>query len=325
MFVRFEFYVDASPKQGTGHVMRSSVLGLELAQKGHKICFYGELNQPDWVWEYLTLNAFCIHIPPVQIKHNDPPSIIFVDTYSSILFENLLELSNDIPLVTIEDAFTPAFNSRFKIIQTLEPAVLQEIEFSPYRRQLSGPDYLLLRKSLASLSRIKSGNSLTKNVLVMSGGSDSTGFLSALVKVLPHSNASYFFHVIGDMPDDFSDQSKLIKFYPFGTRPENLHVGFAVAICLAGVSSLEILSAGIPLVVSSGTDNQLPLYKSLTSMGYAIPLLPKDEIDGWLFTSKDLLLALNVAAEYDLEEVLFDYHGPSRILSNLESWFALEF
>ena len=60
-------------------------------------------------------------------------------------------------------------------------------------------------------------------------------------------------------------------------------------------------------------------------MGYAIPLLPKDEIDGWLFTSKDLLLALNVAAEYDLEEVLFDYHGPSRILSNLESWFALEF
>ena len=305
--------------------MRSSVLGLELAQKGHKICFYGEQDFPDWVWEYLTLNGFCIHDSSVQKKHNYPPSIIFVDTYSSTKFENLLQLYYKIPLVTIEDTFTPALNSRFKIIQSLEPTVPQEIEFSPYRRQLSGPDFLLLRKSLASLARIKSGNTMTKNVLVMSGGSDSTGFSAALVQVLPYFEQSYFFHVIRDVPDNFSVQNKLIKFYPFGTRPENLDLDFAVAICLAGVSSLEILSAGIPLVVSSGTDNQLPLYKYLTSMRYAIPLTPKDEIRGWLFTPEDLLLALNAASEYGKGEVLFDYNGPSRILSNLEIWFGLAF
>ena len=305
--------------------MRSSVLGLELAQRGHKVCFYGELNQPDWVGEYLNLNGFCTHIPLNQIKHTDPPNIIFVDTYSSILFGSLLQLDHGIPLVTIEDSFTPPFGSRFIISQTLETAAPQEIELSCYRRQLSGPDYLLLRKSLASLSRNKSEDSLAKNVLVMSGGSDSTGFSAAVVRVLPYFDESYLFHVIGDKPDDFSDQIELIKFYPFGTRPENIHVDFAVAICLAGVSSLEILSAGIPLVVSSGTDNQLPLYKYLTSMGYAIPLIPKDETNGWLFSSIDLLLALKTAEESDLGEVSFDYHGPSRILSKLESWFGLKF
>lgn len=325
MFVRFEFYVDCSPAKGTGHVMRSSALGLELSQNRHQVCFYGELSQPDWVEEYLRFNGFCIHIPSSQIDHNEPPSIIFVDTYSSILVESLFKANHDIPLVTIEDAYTPPFPSKFKILQTLEPVVPQKNDFYPYRWQLSGPNYLLLRKSLASLSRDKFETSQTKNVLVMCGGSDPTGFSAALVKIFPFISAAYFFHVIADVPHDFLALNESIKFYPFGTRPENLSIDFAFAICLAGVSSIEILSTGIPLVVSAGTENQLPLYNYLTGMGYAIPLKPKDELSGWSFTSEELQLALQAAATYDSPLDFLDYNGPLRILRNLENWFDLKF
>ena len=47
--MRFIFRADASRENGSGHVMRSSVLAEEAISRGYECIFIGEISDLDWV------------------------------------------------------------------------------------------------------------------------------------------------------------------------------------------------------------------------------------------------------------------------------------
>ena len=325
MFVRIEFYVDCSPTHGTGHVMRSSVLGLELARRGHSICFFGTLSQPEWLWKYLDSNNVCIHDLNHGNEHRDKPGLVFVDTYSQEKFDRVLSSHPGTVTISIEDDFTPKLPSRLRILQSMEVPRRLSDEASTNSSIMCGFEYMLIRRSLTELHFEGSVNSQFKNVLVMSGGTNSTGFSEVFARAATHLKDTYRFHIIGEVSSELSHINDSLIFYPYGTRPEEISFSFAVAISLAGVSSIEILSAGIPLVVSAGTENQLPLFRYLTSNAFAVPLSPINRNSEWEFSTEELRAALSEALRRDAKPNPFDFLGVERIIRNLELWLDLKF
>ncbi len=325
MFVRIEFYVDCSPSQGTGHVMRSSVLGLELMRKGHSVCFFGTFSQPEWIWKYLDSNTICIHEQMFGHEHRDKPDLVFVDTYSQETFNKVLVSNPGQTIVSIEDDFTPKLPSAIRILQSMEVPQRLRGETSVNSGIMCGFEYMLIRSSLTELHFENAGNCQFINVLVMSGGTNSTGFTEAFSKIAVQLKGIYRFHIIGEASSNSSSDDDLLRFYPYGTRPEEIPTPFAAAVSLAGISSIEILSAGIPLVVSAGTDNQLPLFQYLTLNAFAVPLSPKRGNYEWKFSVAELQTALSEALSRDFMPNPFDFLGVERILRNLEDWLNLKF
>ena len=325
MFVRIEFYVDCSPTHGTGHVMRSSVLGLELARKGNKVCFFGDLDQPSWISNYLNSNDICAHGLRRQNWHSVPPSLVFVDTYSQLFFKEVADANPDIEIISIEDAFTPQFESSIRIIQALDGAFNLDRQSLNNTRLITGNEFMLVRESLSRVTRDESKVGLTTDVLVMTGGTNSTGFSSAFGQIAVQLQGNFTFHVIGERPLGLIDPKNSLRYYPLGTFPEELNTSFSAAVSLSGVSSIEILSTGIPLVLSAATENQLPLYHFLTSGGYAVSLTPKDVKKGWTFTSNDLQKSICDALIFEAKNSNVDFFGAHRILSKLETWLHLKF
>jgi spore coat polysaccharide biosynthesis predicted glycosyltransferase SpsG len=325
VFVRIEFYVDCSPTHGTGHVMRSSVLGLELARKGNEVCFFGNLDQPRWVSTYLNSNDICAHGLRSQNRHIVPPSLVFVDTYSQVFFNEVAEANPDIGIISIEDAFTPRLESSIKIIQVLDGALNLDRESHNNAKLITGNEFMLVRESLSRVTKVESKVDLTADVLVMTGGTNSTGFSSAFGQIAAQLQGNFTFHIIGERPLGLNDPKNSLRYYPLGTLPEELNISFAAAVSLAGVSSIEILSIGIPLVLSAGTENQLPLYRYLTSGGYAVSLIPKDFKRGWTFTSTDLQQSIFDALNLKAKNLNVDFLGAHRIMGNLEYWLNLKF
>lgn len=325
MLVRVAFYVDCSLLHGTGHVMRSSVLGIELVSKGHTICFYGTLDKPEWIWRYLDSNKICIHGPYSVKEHGGEPSLVFVDSYSQELFNKISLTHPELPVVTIEDDHTPTLASNLRILQTMDlPERMEELSGNN-SRIMYGPEYMLIRKSLRDLNFENPGPAKVINVLVMSGGSNSTGFINIFSQIAAQLIGNYKFHIIGDAPTSLTSAALCLKFYPYGTRPEDIPVSFAVAISLSGVSSIEILSSRIPLIVAAGTRNQFPLFRYLTLNEFAVPLACITEFNMWKFSVTELQAALSEALRRDIKPNPFDYLGAERILRNLEIWLDIEF
>lgn len=305
--------------------MRSSVLGLELARKGHSICFFGTLSQPEWIRKYLNSNNVCIHDLVTGNQHRDKPGLVFVDTYSQEKFDRVSFSRPGTTIISIEDDFTPKLSSKLRILQSMEVPQRLRNEASANSSIMCGFEYMLIRRSLTELHFERNVNCEIENVLVMSGGTNSTGFSEVFAKVATQLKDTYRCHIIGEVTSELSSTNDSLIFYPYGTRPEEIPFSFAVAVSLAGVSSIEILSAGIPLVVSAGTENQLPLFKYLTSNEFAVPLSPINGNNEWEFTTAELHAALSEALRREIKPIPFDFLGAERIMRNLELWLDLKF
>jgi len=258
-------------------------------------------------------------------EHRDKPGLVFVDTYSQEKFDRVLFSRAETVIISIEDDFTPKLSSKLRILQSMEVPQRLRNEASANSSIMCGFEYMLIRRSLTELHFERSVNGQINNVLVMSGGANSTGFSEVFAKVATQLKDTYRFHIIGEVSSELSSTNDSLTFYPYGTRPEEIPFSFAVAVSLAGVSSIEILSAGIPLVVSAGTENQLPLFKYLTSNAFAVPLSPINGNNEWEFSTAELHAALSEALRRDIEPIPFDFLGAERIMRNLESWLDLKF
>jgi len=301
------------------------VLGDELLQKGHKVCFFGDFDRPSWVGNHLRARGFCLHSSNTIKAHNRENTLVFIDSYSLEVFQSVKIKYPSTPVVTIQDHFSPAFQPNFSIFQVPDESLIPNRLALNSSGLVAGPKYLLLRKSLAKLQHASGSSGEKKNVLVMAGGSDATGFIAAFIDSGIIPSDSYFFHIIGDRPRGCDFSKNDVKFHSLGTRPEDIGVHFGVATSMAGVTALEILSARIPLAVSASTENQIALHDFLVSSGFAtsIEILGKNSV--WCFTSSDLNESLMTASQRTLKFNDLDYLGASRILAKLEEKFNLRF
>ena len=255
---------DASPTQGTGHVLRTLTLASELKKQGHEAVLFASIKEVSWVANKV-LNSGISYIPckadflDLRDFISDSFDTLVVDSYQ-IASDEISTASTHIPTLAIIDHDQRGIVANWYLDHNIGAELKKSIS---NEKQLNGPTYALIRSEIFDLRRTSSDllNSIGKpKVLVMIGGTD------PLNVALDIANSLQIFDQILDLMfvTNEANISKIKDLLPANSNNIFSHtpdLGLLLSkadmvISAAGTSVLDLSCIGIPTIFLSVAHNQ---------------------------------------------------------------------
>jgi spore coat polysaccharide biosynthesis predicted glycosyltransferase SpsG len=264
--MRFVFRADASMTIGSGHVMRSSAVAEEAIARGIPSLFVGKISELAWVSERIRGLGF------TQVIENSSEfipdrngDILIIDSYEIPTDDVFVQLRNWSKVVSIFDELTPVYSCDLRIHPGLTKAWSDPFS----GRTLSGPMFVPLRKSIKNLTVHAYKGTL--EVLVVGGGSDTYGFVPAVVNVLTKLTQDFHATIF---TNSFlgMDLDKRFSVSEVGLNLDLVANSVDLVFTTASTTSLEFLARGSAVAIGCAVDNQELYYKELSSRDYAAPI-----------------------------------------------------
>jgi spore coat polysaccharide biosynthesis predicted glycosyltransferase SpsG len=316
--MRFVFRADASREIGAGHVMRSSVLAEEAISRGIECISIGEISDLDWVAKRILNLGFARVLTSDESFIADGNSdILILDSYTIPVSDPFVASTNWKFVMCIRDQISPNYESDIE----LRPGfgVVHSEQRGP--RILSGADHILIRKGIEKTKRNKPPGEVMK-VLVVGGGSDSFGFVTAMAEVINSVDLNLEVHAFTNGAVPKSSKVQFVK-HQIGSEFDSIANAVDVVFTTASTSSLEFIAREIPTGVVCTVDNQVDYYEQLGQLGYASQLGIRNSRGNWEFNLTTIKELLESQEKRDsLKEAtyaLIDLKGAARVIDTLVS------
>jgi spore coat polysaccharide biosynthesis predicted glycosyltransferase SpsG len=312
--MRFVFRADASSAIGSGHVMRSSAIAEEAIGRGLPSVFVGEVSELAWVDDRIKNLGFSqVFKNSGEFSSNQHEDVLIIDSYEISPTDPFLKREKWRAVVSVFDEMTPDYVCDLRI----HPGLTNNWLVPFGGKTLSGPKYVPLRKSIMKSDQHKPGGTL--ELLVLGGGSDTYGFVPAVVKVL--NGISSNFHAtlfinssVGVSMDERFSVSKV------GLDLDLVANLADLVFTTASTTSLEFLARGSAVAVGCAIDNQELYYKELSAGYFAAPI-GKFLNNSWELNSKlikDLVSSETQRARLKANSAgLIDLNGAKRIVDEI--------
>jgi spore coat polysaccharide biosynthesis predicted glycosyltransferase SpsG len=264
--MRFVFRADASMTIGSGHVMRSSAIAEEAIARGIPSLFVGKISELDWVNERIRgLGFLQILENTSEFMPDKNEDILIIDSYEIPANDVFVQLRNWSKVVSIFDKLTPDYSCDLRIHPGLTKAWPEPFS----GRTLSGPKFVPLRKSIKN-STVHTPEGTLK-VLVVGGGSDTYGFVPAVVKALTKLTQDFHATIF---TNSFSgtDLDERFSVSEVGLNLDLVANAVDLVFTTASTTSLEFLARGSAVAIGCAVDNQELYYKELSGGNYAAPI-----------------------------------------------------
>ena len=331
---------DASPEIGNGHIVRSMALATEWAKKYGKVIFISlEINElfsnkikkagfelivinkvrgtlddanitKDFVRRYkadwLVLDGSCFNTDYYQIQRSQFCKILVI---------------NDIALDVYYDCNILLNQNLHAKVEGYKDQIQKDTML------LLGPKYALLGSDYTSRKVIKH-KSVSKNILVTFGGGDTTDATLFALKSLsliskPTFNITVLLgggdeEVIKDVTKNYIHDVTIIEnnINNMKSTIEN----HDIALIAGGTTTWEVAHAGVPMVILSIANNQVPNAKELSDRGLAKYAGSLDEISEDLLAKTIKNLALDLTERKKMGSSLvniIDGYGCHRVLDEM--------
>jgi len=264
--MRIVFRADASLATGSGHVMRSSAIAEEVIARGIPAIFVGKISDLPWVKNRISNLGFHAVIEDSDLFVSNPSTdILILDSYEIPLGTNFIQPDNWRAVVNIFDELTPLFKSRLRI----HPGLTKLWPVSMETKTLSGPEYIPLRKSIKK-SEFRIENDCPK-IIVVGGGSDINGFVSAVSKSLFRCKEIFQASIFASEDLNFALDERF-SVVPIGDTLDEFASRSDLVFTTASTTSLEFIARGCAVAVGCAVDNQSLYYKELNRGGFAAPI-----------------------------------------------------
>jgi UDP-2,4-diacetamido-2,4,6-trideoxy-beta-L-altropyranose hydrolase len=266
------FRCDSTELIGTGHVTRSVALAEEFLNAGWEVDFYGNLNKPKWLNNFLD-SYKKINVIPIGFKNFSKSKyevICFdhytIDTHEVSMISNLGKF-----IIWIVDDKSPKFEADL-YISTLPSRYLSN--FYEGKRCLFGLEYALIRKSIRSIvenRQEKAKNILERNtVAILTGGTENISIVNMFISQLNSINSNLRY-LTNSKNIDFQNFENLKKITNLPKSPNFFSelTNCDYVISPASVTSWEVVYSRIPLAIYGLIENHSATYKFLTESGIA--------------------------------------------------------
>ena len=312
--MRFVFRADASRTIGSGHVMRSSAIAEEAIARGIPSLFLGKISELAWVRERISGLGF------MQVLENSSEyipdgneDILIIDSYEIPIDDAFIQSRNWSKVVSIFDELTPDYSCDLRI----HPG-LTKVWSDPFSGiTLSGPKFVPLRKSIRDTSQHTPGGTL--ELLVVGGGSDTYGFVPAVVKVLSKLTQEFHATLFTNSSLD-ADLDERFSISEVGLNLDLVANAVDLVFTTASTTSLEFLARGSAVAIGCAVDNQELYYKELSSGDYAAPI-GEFLNNEWLLDAKliqELISSETLRATFTANSSdLIDLKGAKRIVDEI--------
>jgi spore coat polysaccharide biosynthesis predicted glycosyltransferase SpsG/RimJ/RimL family protein N-acetyltransferase len=312
--LRFVFRADASVQIGTGHTQRSLGLIQELIDLGYSVIFIGDTSEINWVTnQFKSLGFSNILSNENYFTSNPKADILILDSYTIPTNSEFINKANWLLVVVIQDLVTPQYDAHLVI----HPGVSEKIGVKKGLKLLSGPKYVLLRKSIKRLPAETKSPHLT--LTVVGGGVDKIGFareISLLLKLIPEEFKAKFF------TDDASKIEKDPRFqtFEFSSKLDEIGNESDLVLCTSSSTALEFIARGCAVGIVCASSNQEQYYKVLPELGVA-EALGVYQNNEWIL---DLKIIQNLISSKLLRDQLskkslelIDFDGANRVISEI--------
>jgi spore coat polysaccharide biosynthesis predicted glycosyltransferase SpsG len=312
--MRFVFRADASLTIGSGHVMRSSAIAEEVIARGFPAVFVGTTAQLHWVSERVKSLGFTEIVEVSSEFIPDPNNdILILDSYEIAVDNDFIQPSGWMAVVSIFDELTPQYESKLRF----HPGLTISWPAIGKTKTLGGPEFVALRKSIKK-SEITSGPDLRK-IVVVGGGSDVTGFVSAVSKSLANCKVLFKASLFTAW-----DQSLVLderfSVFPIGSGLDEVANTADLVFTTASTTSLEFIARGCVVAMGCAKDNQELYYKELSDGRYAAPI-GKYLNDTWVLDTElieELVISETLREKFRTNSAdLIDLNGASRIVDEI--------
>jgi UDP-2,4-diacetamido-2,4,6-trideoxy-beta-L-altropyranose hydrolase len=335
---------DASPEEGTGHVMRCLTLASELRSEGHDVQLAISVRGLPWLEAVIEAQAFNIrHVEAHSLLSatisDFSPDWIVVDSYR--IPAAAINASKDLASVlVIVDGDTRGVDADLYLDPNLG-AESHEWGCVPASKLLAGAKYALVRHSISQFKRTNPWRFLQNKatIIAVMGGSDPTGMIIPVAHAMADESNPLFVDTFNGLvicsPQWKSEVEEAIS----GTsnidvirNTENLAELLSEAdlvVSAAGTSSWEYFSMGIPSVLIKVVENQARNLSEINAYGLAECIDPGD------LTHTELVREVRKAIARLLESEklrakfskkclrIFDGHGAKRVVDQMERFFTM--
>ena len=325
---------DASPVQGTGHVMRCLTLSEELFRRGHNVVLMTNYSEVDWLEQVIVdSNVDVIRTPQHELSIDRclalSPDVVITDSYEIPALDISL-LAQKVPVFSIIDGDARGIVASEYLDHNLG-AELQPWPDEVSEKLLAGSKFALIRDAVLERKRKQPWifqKSLPHVVAVM-GGSDPTGTIVEVSRALNklEGKCTATLVVSGQWSKQVQnllgalDGFEIIS--PTSELPRILATA-DIAISASGTSSWELCSLGIPSLLIAVVENQSESLQRIVDSKLVLGIdLTRGGIQD--FTSEVETMVLRLIENNELREKLslecakhFDGLGKVRIVDILE-------
>lgn len=276
--MRILLYCNGGTRIGVGHVVRVLALAEEAARSGHDLSIVGELDGP--------LVDALVRASPVEVRRTErgdldsllsvaaevEPEVLHLDSY-----DHLPSSWPSAPLLSnIEDGTFGRRPADLGIDPNLDAETGPRPMPQP-RVLLRGARYALLRTLVTSRRGVWELRPDGRRVLVVMGGSDTTGVTPRVVAALAATGLQLEVTVVvrPDLADVVREVdpggTTVVVVDPVADLP-GLVVQHDFVISAAGTSVWEFCCLGVPMALVPVVDNQRAGFDRVVRVGAALPL-----------------------------------------------------
>lgn len=289
------FRIDIGGISGLGHASRSITLAQNLQRFGYKPEFV--IHRNDDCRDYLIDNGYRPHLSSSKIGTEE--DINFVSNIAGVKGANLIVIDNKFPedliladyrassyaLVNIQDR---------PIVCNADVIVNQNLscDISGYPSDLATSVYTGLKTCIISKvwsdirnSRKHTNFAGTPHILITFGGEDPKNHSFQILNRFSRFLESYHLDVVigpshpsPQSLNAIASQKDNVRLFSNLSNLSDLAAAAEMAITAAGLTSLELSSAGIPTAVVAIETHQLDFMCSLVKRGLVFPLSENDQI-----------------------------------------------
>jgi UDP-2,4-diacetamido-2,4,6-trideoxy-beta-L-altropyranose hydrolase len=278
--VKVVFRADASPGQGTGHVMRCLTLAQELRRRGHDTHLMTGPIAIEWLLVEIRKSGILVHscdpnaLPSSQIKALQPDWVV-VDSYL-IDAVAISALAQEIPTLAIFDGDDRGIDATLYLEQNLG-AESSRRPTGTEGRYLAGARYALVRDAVLQAARAEPWMMhRPPTVLCFMGGTDPTQSVVGAVRAIDELAREVELTAIAP-PSLHQTLHKVVTSAGTTLRllapsPElpSLLARADIVVSAAGTSTWDVCTLGIPSVFVAVVENQAGPLREVIERGLAL-------------------------------------------------------
>jgi len=246
---------DASQTIGAGHVMRSLPIIEEFIARNFECIFIGNVEDIDWLHEKVKSFGFSkVFSSEDDYCYVSEEDILIVDSYNLPVNHDFLQKAKWRGVISIVDAFTPAYKASLRIQIGVDEALFLEDETPT----LSGSRFLPVREFGVKQHRFED----LFQIMVTGGGGNPNFYVENLCAELMKYEFDFRCKIFAPriLDINFDGRFELVK---DSELYSNYSMNSDIVFCTASYSSLEFLANGLAVGVSCAVENQRTYYDSL--------------------------------------------------------------
>jgi spore coat polysaccharide biosynthesis predicted glycosyltransferase SpsG len=280
--MRLVFRADASPRIGSGHVMRTSAIAEEAISRGIECVFVGSIQNLDWVAKRIENLGFSQIILPQNFQNHPVSDVLILDSYTLDICDSFVQPNRWDKIISIADFCTPNYPSNLIIHPGIDGSWFK----GEPKNFLFGARYVPMRKEIERTTHIVEG--LADNVVIFGGGADHFNFALAVASKLVHISGFGKAIFVSDDHQTIEVMDSRFQVVPFGKSIDKMINAADLVFTTASTSSLEIIARGLPLGIACAVKNQTKHYQNLVELGLASPLGQRTSSGLWELNTKEM-------------------------------------